>query len=103
MLGFLCRQRAAENDRYSQIRDNSTGETRQRFDTGSVNLASGTSVNYAPFTIHNAVSIFGLPAGTGIQGLFGVVKVSANVASYLGAVSTFTMSGSTQSLVSYAD
>jgi hypothetical protein len=53
--------------------DNYTGETLQLFDTGSVTLAAGASVNYAPLTIHNTDSIFGLSAGTGIQGLFGVV------------------------------
>ncbi len=37
------------------------------------------------------------------KGVFGVVKVSANIAAYLGAASTFTMSGRTQGVASYAD
>jgi hypothetical protein len=105
--------------------DKFTGETVQLFDTGigtalgncganpgstvlpnngctSITLASLASHNYAPFSISNTDANYGLTKGTGIDGLTGVTKAGTLLANYIGAASTFNLTGVTQGTTSFS-
>jgi hypothetical protein len=65
-------------------------------------LASHASADYAPFTIANTDSRYGLSTGTGIEGVFGVIKTAADPSAYEGSPGdTFSITGSTLNLVTF--
>ena len=93
--------------------DKFTGQTLTLFDTGigfapgscfaggapvggcaPVTLAANASGAYAPITVNNTDAAFGFTTGTGINGLFGVVKTGTSIANYVG-LGNFTLSGNT--------
>jgi hypothetical protein len=105
--------------------DRFTGENLQIFDTGigtalgncsdngpnaiqpgnctSLTFGAGGSHQYAPFSIANTDSVYGLTTGTGIDGVFGVKKVSSNPSAYQGSLGdTFTITGHTANAVSFS-